>query len=79
MNIIELLILVFIISGGHFLGIALESKLGLIGWFAGCVLGIGISLLFIMLVRLIVKRLTSAHSDERGGRGDVSGHRDKRG
>jgi cytochrome b561 len=57
MNIIELLILVAVISGGHFLGIALESRLGLTGWFAGCILGIGISLLLIMLLRLFIKHV----------------------
>ena len=55
MNIIELLTLVAVISGGHFLGIALESRLGLTGWFSGCVLGIGISLLLITLLRLFIK------------------------
>lgn len=64
MNIIELLILIFIISAGHFLGSMLESRLGLTGWLAGCVLGVGISLLIITVFRFVVKHVKSARDDD---------------
>jgi hypothetical protein len=57
MNVFELLTLVVIVSGGHFLGDFLEMKFGLTGWFTGCTLGIGLSILFLRLLQKLIKFL----------------------
>jgi hypothetical protein len=64
MNVFELLMFVFIISIGHFVGSVLESRMGLTGWFGGCLLGIGISILLLQLLNVVVKKFTKRQSDD---------------
>ena len=64
MTLIEMLVFVFIISVGHFLGRALESKLGLEGWFGGCFLGVVISITILHLIKVLLYRLKGKGNDK---------------
>ena len=57
MTLIEMLMFIFIMSAGHFLGRVIASKAGVGGWFAGCFLGIVISLVILHLISVLFRRL----------------------
>jgi len=63
MTLIEMLVFVFIISAGHFLGRLFESKLGLCGWVGGCFLGIAISVTILHLIKVLSCKLKRKKGD----------------
>ena len=69
MTLFEMFMFVTIISAGHFAGEVLEARMGIKGWFAGCILGIVLSVNIFAVVTRLARRLSKKKEPPALGRG----------